>query len=143
MILDTGSDPVIITATPTTITLTNWMEPDYSFNEHDFIMHTSVVNGKRTIVPKGTYFSAKLTLVGFAYSLYSSLKGIRGATVTFYPYGQGTVTLANTTYDLPGIVCLVKKVKFFHSNNRRYTDGCLLELDSQSYYELALTVAGS
>lgn len=143
MILDTGLDPVIVTSAPATITLTNTLDPDYNFNEHDFIMHTSVINGKRTIVAKGTYFAAKLTLVGFTYTLYASLKGLRGSVVTFYPYGQGTVTLSNTVYDLPSITCLVKRVKFFHINNQRYTDGCILELDSQSYYELALTVSGS
>lgn len=143
MILDTGLAPMILTAASAKINLTNWMDPDYNFNEHDFIMHTSVVTGKRTIVPKGTYFSAKLTLLGFTYSLYSSLKVIRGAVVTFYPYGEGTVTLNNTTYNLPSIVCIVKKVKFFHANQRRFTDGCFVELDSQDYYELALTVSGS
>lgn len=142
MILYNNADPVVVNGA-TSVTLTGCEMPELDFNEHDFILHKSVVTGKRKIVSKGTYFSARVNLRGFTYTVYGNLKAMRGATVTFYPYGTGNITIGGVTYSAPSITCLCTKAKFYHHNNMIFTDGCLLELVSEGYYELALTVAGA
>lgn len=142
MILNKGLPPVIITNTGT-ITLTNCLKPEYSFNDHDFILHKSVITGKRTIVSKGTYASARLLMHSFTYAQYLLLKALRGTVVTFYPYGNTTIVYGSTTYNLPSITMIVTKAKFFHFDNLTFTDGCMLEMESESYYELSLTGAGT
>jgi hypothetical protein len=140
-IFEAYGDP-IVTYNTTATTLTNSMA-ELDYNEPDLIMHESVITGKRTVVVKGTRFKAKISLRGMSYSIYSTVKSWLGKTVTLQPYGSGNVVIGATTYTAPSITCLVTKVKFYHLDNLLFKDACLLEMESESYYELALSVVGS
>lgn len=143
MILDTGLNPKIITNTPATIELTPLVSLEMDYNESDFIMHKSVITGKHTIKFKGCYTAGKVHLQGFTYALYLLLKPLRGQVVSFYPYGVGTIVIGSTTYDLPFITMICTRAKFYHADNKKYKDGCLLEFISESYYELGLIPFGT
>ncbi|HNX38833.1 MAG TPA: hypothetical protein PL124_12080 [Candidatus Cloacimonadota bacterium] len=135
--------PVIVAGT-TTHQLVNYANCEYNYDEHDFILHTSKLTGKRTLISKGTYFSAQMTLRGLTYSLYTALRALRvGTAVTFYPYGQSNITIGGSVYTAPSITVLITKAAFFHLNNTLWRDGLLLEMASEGYYELTLTSAGT
>ena len=134
-------DPIVTYITTATTLSNSFTELDY--NEPDIIMHESVITGKRTAVVKGSRFKAKICLRGMSYATYSTVKGWLGKQVALQPYGSGIVVIGATTYTAPSITCLVTKTKFYHLDNLLFKDACLIEFESESYYELALSVVGS
>ena len=134
--------PAIVSG-QTTITLANYANNEFDYNTPDYIMHTSAITGKRTLVAKGTYTKIALDLLDITYALYASLKACRGTTVTFYPYGTANITIGQATYTAPSFSALVTEVRFFHLNQALFCDACHIEMESESYYELALSLVGS
>jgi hypothetical protein len=103
-----------------------------------------VITGKETLVSKGTRAVAALDVIGLTYAQYRTLKGLRtSAVVTFYPYGKDNITIGENTYTAPSVSMLVKAVKPYHMNEVNYCDAVHIEMESQSYYELAMAVVGS
>lgn len=139
--LQAYADPAIL-YNQVTYTLANPANIEYNFNEHDFIMHTSVITGKHTIYSKGTYYRASMDLLNLTYSLYDNLIALRGKTVTFYPYGTANIVIGQSTYDAISMSMIVTAVKFFHVDNALWTDACYIEMESESYYELDLNLQG-
>ena len=117
--------------------------PEYDWDESDFILHTSIVTGVRTIVHKGTYFKATIRIPNFLYTNYNTYKAWRGQTVTFYPYGTEAQVQGGISYTPPSLTALVTKVRYYHMNSAIYTDACLIELISQGYKEFTITAGGS
>lgn len=116
--------------------------PDYDWDESDFIMHTSVYTGKRTMVYKGTYCKATIRISNLAYATHAQYKAFRGKTVILYPYGSGSITQGDISYTLPSIKMICTKVKYYHMNSAIYTDACLIELVSVGYKDFSMTVVG-
>lgn len=143
MIIDASGRTAIIN-NGSDISLTNICNIDYNWNEHEFILHKSVITGKETLVSKGTRAVTALDVIGLTYAQYRTLKGLRTSTaVTFYPYGKDNVVIGESTYTAPSISMLVKAVKPYHMNEVNYCDAVHIEMESQSYYELAMAVVGS
>lgn len=117
-------------------------QPDDDWDETDFIMHTSVYTGKRTMVYKGTYCKATIRISNLPYATHAQYKAFRGKTVTLYPYGSGSITQGDVTYVLPSITMICTKVKYYHINSAIYTDACLIELVSEGYKDFAMSVVG-
>jgi len=134
-----GGTPAV-KSSGTTYTLTEFADPEYNFNEHDFKLHTSVITGKRTLVSKGKYCTAKLSLYGLSYSLADTLRGLIGTAVTFYPYGTGNTTIGTDVYSPLQIGMLVMQAKFYHKDNLLWKDACVLEMVSAEYATNALTI---
>jgi hypothetical protein len=124
----------------TTYTLTEFADPEYNFNEHDFKLHTSVITGKRTLVSKGKYCTAKLSMYGLSYSLADTLRGLIGTKVTFYPYGTGNITVGTDAYQPLQISMLVVQAKFYHKDSLLWKDACNIEMVSEEYATNALTL---
>jgi hypothetical protein len=131
MLFYSDAAPSIVSG-QTTITLANFAKPDYSFDEHDYILHKSVITGKRTIYLRGHYFTARIHVFGMSYADYNSLRTLDGTAITFYPYGSGNITINNTTYTAPSITCIMR-CRFYHLNERLWTDAVILDMESESY----------
>lgn len=126
----------------TTIELQSCM-PEYDWDESDFIMHTSVLTGKRTIVYKGSYFKATIRIPNLTYTNYNAYKAFRGKTVVLWPYGTAAQIQGGTSYTPPSLTALVTKVKYYHQNSAIYTDACIIELISEGYKDFTIVAGGS
>ena len=122
-----------------TYELTNCANPEYSFAEHDFIMHVSAINGKRTLVSKGEYISAKIDVFGLSYSQYLALRSCIGQKVTFYPYGSANIYIGEDTYTALSLSMLVTELRFYHMDNKLWTDAVHIEMESEEYADNELT----
>lgn len=136
MIIDgTERTPALKVGT-SNILLQNACNIDYDWNDHDFVLHKSVITGKETLVSRGTRSVASIDVHGVNYSQYVQLKVLKGRAVTFYPYGPENITIGGTTYTAPTVTMLVKNVKPYHVNEVNYCDAVRIEMESESYYEL-------
>lgn len=141
MIID-GTDRIPVINYSGNINLTNACNIEYNWNEHELILHKSVITGKETLVSKGTRAVASLDVIDLTYAQYATLKATLGKSVTFYPYGTENLMVGETAYLAPSITMLVKTLKPYHLNNINYCDAVHIIMESQSYYELALELVG-
>lgn len=143
MNLYTGNPPVII-AGENTYTLTDFAEPEYDWDQHEYLLHTSKLTGKRILVSKGQYASFKILLRGLTKTAYEGLRGLKtGSAVTFYPYGIANITIDGGVYTAPSVSVIVTQAKRFHLNQTLWRDAMLIEMISQDYAEMELELSGA
>jgi hypothetical protein len=110
---------------------------EYNFNEHDYEIVKSVINGDKDIVSKGSYFKGSITVMGLAYADYISYQNLIGTLVRLWFFGTGLVTDDPDTF-YPYTDCICTNVVPFHDAKKLYEDACVIYLESQKIYVLEL-----
>jgi len=132
-----GEKPPKIVCTDPAITIdlsapgANSSFTEYDYCIPDYILHTSIITGKRHLLQRGTkdkhYAGFKIKIWGLNANDYETkYKLIDGKVVTFTPHADLSSNFIN---------CIVLNVKPFYKENMNFKDAVIMTLISESYYE--------
>jgi hypothetical protein len=97
---------------------------EYSFNEPDYKINTSVITGKKKRIKKGEYHTFRLNINELTSALYNALKLANNSEdVRFFPYSD-----VNTSYQV-----IITRLQPYHLKNSILYDALKLELETVNY----------
>ena len=132
-------DPVIKSAAGTSYTLTNAVV-DYSIDDLDAELVTSVLNGDQALLSRGEYFSGTIDYYNISLANYLAIKALQGALVRLWPIGTGAIGSTSPQYYYPYVDVIITSVKPYHRNRKLYMDAMIITFVSQKYYTLARAI---
>jgi len=116
---------------------TEWLDPrkgkyfvKYKFDNDKAILHTSIINGHRSITEKGRYQECEIDMWDLNTVELEFLDSIRNQVVYFMPH----------RHDNPdfGFYALVQKGQFYYKDNCYYKDAFKFKILSVGYTDIVM-----